>query len=42
MCRAVESFEYDPAEIVVFGAGSGKSREKSAAREPEEATAKAV
>lgn len=42
MRRAVESLEYDPAEIVVFDAGSGKSREKSAAREPEEATAKAV
>lgn len=26
MCRAVESLEYDPAEIVVFGARSGKIR----------------
>lgn len=42
MCRAVESLGYDPAEIVVFGAGSGKSQEKSATMEPEQATAKAV
>jgi integrase len=27
MCRAVESLEYEPAEILVFGAGSGKIRE---------------
>jgi hypothetical protein len=42
MCRAVESLEYEPSEIVVFGAVSGKIREKSAAGESEEVTAKAV
>ena len=42
MCRAVESLEYEPSEIVVFGAVSGKIRGKSATEEPEEATAKAV
>src|SRR5947209_3377971 len=42
MCRAVESLEYEPSEIVIFGAVSGKIREKTATREPEEATAKAV
>ena len=42
MCRAVESLEYEPSEIVVFGTGSGKIREKSATDEPEQATAKAA
>ena len=42
MCRAVESLEYEPTEMVVFGAVSGKIREKSATKEPEETTAKAV
>jgi hypothetical protein len=42
MCRAVESLEYELSEIVVFGAVSGKIREKSATGEPEEVIAKAV
>ena len=42
MCRAVESLEYEPEDIVVFGAVSGKIREKSAKEGPEQATAKAV
>ncbi len=33
MCRAVESLEYDPAEIVIFGSGSGKIRENGAREE---------
>ena len=41
MRRAVESLAYEPSEIVVFGAGSGKSREKSAGNGAEEAPAKA-
>ena len=41
MRRAVESLEYDPSEIVVFGAVSGKSRENPAGQAPEEAHLKA-
>jgi integrase len=41
MCRAVESLEYEPSEIVVFGAVSRKSREKSAPFEAEQTQVKA-
>jgi hypothetical protein len=41
MCRAVESLEYEPSEIVVFGAGSRKSREKTAPFEAEQTQVKA-
>jgi hypothetical protein len=41
MCRAVESLEYEPSEIMVFGARSGKIRGKSAQNEAEKAQSKA-
>jgi hypothetical protein len=40
MCRAVESLEYEPEEIVVFGAMSGKNWGKSVENDTETAQAK--
>lgn len=41
MRRAVESLAYEPSQIVFFGEGSGRSREKEAKAGAEEASAKA-